>query len=76
MIGFAIGLVAGIGLGLWLYHYALGRAGWLGRLAARKAESKLRKLGKELVEGKPSNCVPPGRKSNLRYGNDRRKESL
>lgn len=77
MVQFLIGLVVGVGLGLWLYHYALGRAGFLGRLAARQAEKKLAKLGKNLVDLETENNDPnlPGRRSKNRldkYGDERK----
>ena len=72
-----VGVIVGVPVGLYLYHYALGQAGWLGRIAARKAEKKLKKIGLTIVAGGEKQEVTgdePGHRSNLRYGEFRRKE--
>lgn len=54
----ALGAFGFTGLGLWIYHRALGNAGFLGKLAAKQAEKKLAQTGKKITdwldgEGKP-----------------------
>ena len=45
-------LVGGVFIGFYIYHKALGSAGFLGKLAAKKAENKL-KDALDLPENKP-----------------------
>lgn len=54
-------------MGFWLYHYALGKAGFLGKLAAKKAENKLKDVF-DLPERENDDPNLPGRKSRLHYG--------
>lgn len=64
-------LICGIGIGIGLYHYALGSAGWLGRKAAGQAEKQLKKIGKGILGIEDP---VPGKQSRIRYGKYKNKK--
>lgn len=48
MIEFIVGIVIGVVLGMMLYHWVLGTAGWAGRFVQGKVNKRLTKIGRDI----------------------------